>query len=146
VHDAELIDQLASLRIVNNRIDHGPDGHDDLVIAALLCMWFLLYGKNKELYGIKAGDVLSSVVDNELLVENDKVDKKEIEKQKKIKNTIEELTNQLRNTDNLIVASRIFNKIKYLQNKINSTIIKNFNIDEILSNIKIVKKLKKKNM
>ena len=145
-YDADLIDQLASLRIVNNRIDHGSDGHDDLVIAALLCMWFLLYGKNKELYGIKTGDVLSSVVDNELLVENDKVDKNKIEEQKKLKATIEDLTNQLRNTDNIIIAMRLFNQIKQLQQKIDPFIIKNFNIDEILNNIKIVKKLKKKNI
>ena len=142
--DVELINQLAGLKIINNRIDHGTNSHDDLVISALLSMWFLLYGKNKNLYGLDSSNVLNMVIDNEMLDEDDnQIDKEKIAEQKSIKNSIEELSSILKETTNLTIAMRIFNKIKHLQQKIDVSIIKNFNIDEILDNIKIVQKLQK---
>jgi len=143
-NDPELINQLSGLRIVNNRIDHAANGHDDMVIASLLSMWFLSYSKNKKLYGIKTENVLSMVVDNELLNENDdKIDKKKVEEQKRIKSSIESLSNRLKITTNVMVGSQLFNRIQALKEKIDPSIIKNFSIDALLDNIKIVTKIKK---
>ena len=52
VHDKELVDQITSLVSKNGRIDHGENGHDDMVIAWLLATWFLTASKNLQFYGI----------------------------------------------------------------------------------------------
>lgn len=57
--DRKLIQQLFTLIVVNNRVDHPAGAHDDLVIAWMLSFWFLTKSKNLEHYGIKTQRVLS---------------------------------------------------------------------------------------
>lgn len=52
VKDKTLVKQLAELVVKNGRIDHPVKGHDDLVVAYLLALWFLLHSKNLDFYGI----------------------------------------------------------------------------------------------
>lgn len=54
VYDKRTIDQIAGLVIKNGRVDHEAGSHDDMVIAWLLCYWFLRHGKNLSFYGIDA--------------------------------------------------------------------------------------------
>lgn len=50
--DDTLCTEIAHLVVKNGRIDHASGGHDDMVIAYLLAMWFLLHSKNLDFYGI----------------------------------------------------------------------------------------------
>lgn len=52
LNSIELINELLALQIKNSRIDHPDGGHDDSVIAWMLAMWFILYGKNLDFYGL----------------------------------------------------------------------------------------------
>jgi hypothetical protein len=45
VYDIDTINQLLSLTVRNNRVDHPEGGHDDLVIAWLISYWLLIEGK-----------------------------------------------------------------------------------------------------
>ena len=58
LRDQKLIDQIAALVIRNNRVDHPVGGNDDMVIGGLLSYWFLITGKNLQLYGIDTSMLL----------------------------------------------------------------------------------------
>ena len=58
VHDKHLIDEITGLVVKDGRIDHSTGNHDDMVIAWLLCAWFLTMGRNLAHYGIH--DALSA--------------------------------------------------------------------------------------
>lgn len=59
IRDQALITQIGSLITKNDRIDHPPGGHDDLVIAWLLCNWLLQNGKYLSHYGIDHTKVMT---------------------------------------------------------------------------------------
>ena len=59
-YDERLINQLSSLVIKNNRIDHPDGGNDDVVVGALLFYWFMSIGKNLSLYGVDPSTVMKS--------------------------------------------------------------------------------------
>lgn len=61
IFDSNLIDEIKGLEVKNGRIDHSNHGHDDLLIAYLLCCYFVFYGKNIDMYGIMDGEFLSHV-------------------------------------------------------------------------------------
>lgn len=61
VRDSILIDELSSLVLRNNRIDHKASGHDDHVISWLMANWFLRSSFNLSHYGIDSQKVLSKV-------------------------------------------------------------------------------------
>ena len=60
LRDEQLVTQISSLVIRNNRIDHPSGGSDDLVIGALLSYWLLIVGKNLSCYGIDVGGIMKS--------------------------------------------------------------------------------------
>ena len=59
IKDKTITSQLKGLIIKNDRVDHLPNAHDDMVIALLLCFWFLKYAKNLQFYGINPLNSLS---------------------------------------------------------------------------------------
>lgn len=61
VRSKKLIAEVTGLVEKNGRIDHNNSGHDDLVIAWLLCHWFLTQTRNLDYYGIDANRVLCKV-------------------------------------------------------------------------------------
>lgn len=66
VRDRSLINQLNCLIFKNNRIDHRPGEHDDLVFSWCLGYWFLTSAKNKYHYNIPNSIVLSDVRKKEI--------------------------------------------------------------------------------
>lgn len=60
IRDEQLVGQISSLVIRNNRIDHPAGGSDDLVIGALLSYWLLIVGKNLSCYGIDVSGIMKS--------------------------------------------------------------------------------------
>ena len=137
-----LISQIASLKIKNNRIDHGEDEHDDLVFSWLLAMFFIIMGKNTEYYGMKFNHKLNIIVDSEV---GDGVENKEkVQEQLRLKNTMTDLIEKLKATKNEIMATKLINKIRKLETKIDTSILTNVNIDSILDGIKIAKRVMKR--
>jgi hypothetical protein len=58
IFDIQLAEQITSLIVKNNRIDHDSGKHDDLVIGWLLCHWFLTKAQNTVYYGLDPLQVL----------------------------------------------------------------------------------------
>lgn len=65
IRDKTLSEQMRTLIRKNGRVDHPEGGHDDAVISYLLCMWFLIFGKNYSKYGIPLRLPLSQTVRTE---------------------------------------------------------------------------------
>ena len=61
IFDAIIIDEICGLVIKNGRIDHGDDGHDDLLVAYLIASYLIMYGRNHHMYGIRPDEILSSI-------------------------------------------------------------------------------------
>lgn len=61
IKDRKLGTQILGLVLKNGRVDHVAGGHDDSVIAWLLCHWFIKHTKNLAFYGIDPRDCLSMV-------------------------------------------------------------------------------------
>ena len=143
VYDTTLISQLSGLKIINNRIDHESGNHDDMVIAWLLAFYFLQYAKNTELYGLSNKLKLNNVIDSELLSKNSDVDKEYIKEQMKLRSTIEQLISKLNSVENETIGFKILSKIKFLEKKIDTKIVESLDIESLLKNIKLYKRLKR---
>lgn len=65
VHSERLSQEIRSLVVKNDRIDHAASGHDDHVIAWLLAMWFITHARNLKHYGIDSAMVKREVVKRE---------------------------------------------------------------------------------
>ena len=61
LNDASLIDQISGLTMKNGRVDHTETGHDDLLIAFLLAVFFILFGLHHNLYGIRPDEIMCQV-------------------------------------------------------------------------------------
>ena len=152
VRDPDLIEQLNSLTMVNGRIDHGNEGHDDLVISWLLGYWFLKYGPHKEAYGLHNNEILTDTVNIELKYhykqingddKDTKINDAYIQRQERLKKQIETYIKELNYVKDEILALQIVNKIRALYKKLDPNIIKNFNLESMLGEINLYKKIKK---
>lgn len=61
LNDSSIIDEVSGLTMKNGRVDHSDAGHDDLLIAWLLCCYFILFGSNHHLYGIRSDEFMCQV-------------------------------------------------------------------------------------
>jgi len=143
VNDKILANQILSLTVRNNRIDHPEGGHDDMVIAWLLGYWFMVEAKNKDVYGIDGSKVLSNAIDAELVQDATPEEREEIIFQEKLREKITELLEQLETVKDDGTAIRIIGRINLLKEKVNLKYNKSFNVDSILKEMKFYKKLKK---
>lgn len=64
IRDKMLIDEILSLEMKNDRVDHPSGGHDDLCISWLFGHWFVRYGVSLRWYGFDTAKVLSKVSDH----------------------------------------------------------------------------------
>jgi len=59
IHDSTLIDEISGITVdPKGRIDHTSDSHDDVLIAYLIGCWFIMYGRNHHMYGIRENEIL----------------------------------------------------------------------------------------
>lgn len=65
IYDKVLVDEMCGLVTRNGRIDHKQSGNDDTLIAYLIASWFIMYGKNIEMYGIDPREVLATTADGD---------------------------------------------------------------------------------
>lgn len=69
IHDSTLIDEISGITVdPKGRIDHTSDSHDDVLIAYLIACWFIMYGRNHHMYGIRDNEILQDFsVDSEAI-------------------------------------------------------------------------------
>ena len=72
LNDASLVDQISGLTMKNGRVDHTETGHDDLLIAFLLAVYFILFGLHHNLYGIRPDEIMCQVKSDGELIDADK--------------------------------------------------------------------------
>ena len=139
VRDSTLINQLESLTIKNNRIDHRAGGHDDLVIGWLLSYWFLTEAKNKKYYEINTNRILTTVVDAMIAEQGGKKMIEYKDKQIKMREEIDDLFEKLKKENNPAMNMIIINKIKMIYRRLDKNIIQPFNIESVIENIELEK-------
>lgn len=138
--DKTLIKQLGDLVRRNDRIDHKPGEHDDMVISWLLSYWFLTNAKNISFYGLSSRTVLSSVVNAMVDEQGGKEAILNRNKQAKLKQYLDDLLNSLKLESNPIKATMITNKIKHLYKDIEVSKDQTFNIESLLESIQLEKR------
>jgi len=143
VRDEVLVNQILSLTIRNNRVDHPEGGHDDMVIAWLLAYWFMTEAKHKDFYGIDGSKILNKAIDAELIQDATPEEREKILYQERLRAKITELLDSIKNTKNDMLAVRILGKINFLKEKIDPKYSKAVNVDSIIKEMNFYKRLKK---
>lgn len=133
IFDETLAQQLLELTIRNGRIDHEEGGHDDMVVAWLLNMWFMLNGKNLEFYGIRYQAIMSEsnkpkqLSLEELIFENE---------QNRIRNEMVKLYEELDNEDDDFIAMKLEQRLRILNRKIVLREHETYSIDALINQVK----------
>ena len=118
IYDSTLITELSSLAQKNGRIDHTTSGHDDTVIAYMLCAWFVFFGQNRNYYSINHKAFL-----NELGHNGDKVDKVKKEKQEAILQEIQNIKKELKRLNMSTLAAPLERQLHHLESLLDPDII-----------------------
>lgn len=142
LYDEQLIRQISSLVIRNNRVDHPVGGSDDMVIGSLLSYWLIIHGKNLNLYGIDAGSLMKSnsvYLSEKYASEQNGYDEYELIEQEKIFN---ETMEQFKNETNEFIARQIELKIRKLASEMHSNSMP-LSVEEMLDDIRRQKKIKR---
>jgi hypothetical protein len=139
VRDPKLIKQLNGLVERNGRIDHEAGEHDDLAIGWMLSYWFLVFGNNKKHYIMRDSKPLSAILDNMTHSVDGAQKLKELE-QEELRKTINFLLERLKEETNEIKMHKIVAKIKFFYKDIDPTIVKGFDIESYLEEIKLLKR------
>ncbi len=140
IKDKQLGNELLGLETRNGRIDHSNDSHDDMVIAWLLCGWFLMFSKNLEFYGIKS-PLRKAHRRND--IEYDPYDEYNDDVQDQLLAPVNELAEKLRAEKNDIFFQRIEAQLRSMEKQIDVKHLENLSIDGI---IKEAKEERKKSM
>jgi hypothetical protein len=144
VHDQTLISEILALTEKNGRIDHSELGHDDHVIAWLMCHWMVNVGANLGHYGIEPGMAMSALVggDEE---QRTLVDKWKEDLQRKYLAEIEELIEKTSESLNDAVTQLYENRLRLLSKKIEASgAIKDFSYDQIADRVRKEKEKKQR--
>ena len=143
-YDERLINQLSSLVIKNNRIDHPDGGNDDVVVGALLSYWFMSVGKNLSLYGVDPSTVMKS--NKVYLDEKYSTSQKDFDEQEfiQMEEEFNELLEEYKKENNPIIARQLEVKIKKLGQELN---ISNnaITVEQMLDGIRRQRKLQYRN-
>jgi hypothetical protein len=110
--DARLVSELSSLVERNGRVDHAADGKDDTVIAYLMAMWIIFFGKNLDVYGIEPGTIMSFASYGNSNSEEEQKRRKQEAIIKHATDQIEKLSNALKNQFDLSVIEMIKGEIR----------------------------------
>lgn len=141
IRDSKLIDQMLSLVIKNNRVDHVTGKHDDLVIAFLLGHWLITQGRGLAYYGINTRDILK---DNLVLREEQTSGSSyEYGRQMHIQKQVEDLLLQISEERDDNVVMKMEFRLKKLLNELNNQDAI-YAVDQLLQNIKDSKRMKRR--
>ena len=137
-----LVEQISCLTMKNGRIDHKSGGHDDLVIAWLLCHWLLYNGKNLNYYGIDSKRIMSRIKRPEVkqLTVREQADRF---KQARIREEITEIHDLLSNTNDEYIIERLENKLRVLDKQLVLEDGEVYSIDALLRSVNEARKRRK---
>lgn len=141
IKDASISNEIRSLVVKGDKVDHIEGGNDDMVISWLLCQWFVKYGKNLEFYGIDTRSCLSLVApDGATISESDLHLRKELIV---INLEIDDIKDKLVSAPTVVQSLRLERSLKTLVDRAklcgDNTLIMNNIMDEV-NNKKISKK------
>jgi hypothetical protein len=140
VYSNKLINEIAGLVIRNGRVDHPIGGHDDLVVAWLLCHWFMTNAQNLNVYNIDSSKVL---IENRFTNMNSDLDRYDIESDLKIKAQIDDLIEKIKNSDDENLSYIYEKQIRFLSTRIKSKeFLSTLSIDDFLNKIRDKKAMK----
>lgn len=134
VRDPVMINQILSLVIKNQRVDHADGEHDDLVIAGLLSGWILLNGRNLSFYGINSKDLLkqNQIIQQEITTQlsydnryNDYV-----------RQQIQSLLEQLNREKDEYICQNLEGQLKGLYPKLMQEDRQMFSIDDLINELR----------
>ncbi len=143
VKDKKLIDQLLSLVIRNNRVDHDIGQKDDMCIAWLLGFWLMLRGKNLAYYGVDSTKILSR--NNEFNKKQDPITIYESEYNEEIKEEINDLTERIKKCRDENIINSLENRIRSLCSELTNDEQTIKTVDELLISLKKQKSAGTKN-
>jgi len=107
-----LSSQIRALVVKNGRIDHTASGNDDLVIAWLLCGWFIVNAKGKQYYDIDSRDCMRLAGTDGKPMTEERV--MEQANQKRLRQAIEAIKEELSNTTDAFHQVKKEAEIKHL--------------------------------
>jgi len=107
VYDKKLIGQITGLKSKNGRVDHGNGKHDDMVIAWLMAVWFLMNGKNMMHYGISS--IMTQIGDEKAMTYEEYLAH---QKQQELQNQVQDLSVQLEETSDPYLADKLEHQIR----------------------------------
>ena len=134
LYDGRLVQQISSLVIKNNRVDHPEGGNDDMVISSLLSHWMLTIGKNLSLYGIDVHTLLKSnkvYLDEKYASDDKDYDEEEAKEQEALFN---DLIEDYKKERNPIISRQLELRIRKIANEM-STTTNVISVEELLANI-----------
>ena len=134
LYDGRLVQQISSLVIKNNRIDHPEGGNDDMVISSLLSHWMLTIGKNLSLYGIDVHTLLKSnkvYLDEKYASDDKDYDEEEAKEQEALFN---DLIEDYKKERNPIISRQLELRIRKIANEM-STTTNVISVEELFANI-----------
>lgn len=137
IKDLTTINQIAGLITKNGRIDHQDGEHDDMVIAFLLAYWLLSQGKNLSFYGINSKSVLSDIKKQKPKTPEEEWRMKE---QKQIRDKIDNLLQELKNSKDPIISEKIERDIRVLNSKVVLEENEKYSVDDLINSIRDQKK------
>lgn len=117
IRDKRLIDEICGLEVRNGRVDHANKGHDDMVVSALLCEYFVTRAKNLTFYGVDPLQIRT--VENRKKKEN-KTPSEEMGEllQEQYREEIETLYAKLKKTHDVVEISNIEHRLQRLSVKL----------------------------
>lgn len=110
--DASIVDEISGISVKNGRMDHSQTGHDDLLIAFLLACYFILFGQNQHLYGIRPDELLSRVNNDT----GDSIDPDLKRQQTLLKAMLVDYKNKLKHCNNVYLKEAYEREIQKLSN------------------------------
>lgn len=134
VRDTRLANEILGLETKNGRIDHSSLGHDDMVIAWLLTVWMLAFSKNLRYYGLES--IMKEAREYHLLKEElEPYDAYQVERQAKIRESINDLLEELKSTKDEMISMMIQKEIRNLNSKLTDIYSPEDSIDNLIQNV-----------
>lgn len=115
MRDPTLIQEVLALVSKNGRIDHQSGGHDDAVIAWLLAMWLIIFGKNVSHYEINNSRLMirkSNLLNRGEHTVDEEAQLRHEEEQAAIMMEVENLVDEIMLTRSPIIQMKLKNRLQ----------------------------------
>lgn len=141
IKDKNTINQVTGLITLNGRVDHAPGEHDDMVIAWLLCWWFITLGKNLSFYGINSNTILSQSKKFEAVSPKQY---RQTQEQQQLRQNIEKLYKQLDGESDEFVVMKLEHSLRVMNRQLVLEEGEIFSVDELINSLREKRKNNKR--